>query len=340
MTLLYKRPDSTKWYVTQTRECTGTTNRKDAEEFARSSLAKKWRQDKLGETHCTFAQLGKMWMDDKSEKRSLKEDARVIRDFCAFLKKRELGEATLGQIDSSNIKEYAKQVKLRASPSTANCHLRIIRAMLNYAVAEEIIAVRPPIKLLEATPKARVPVTAAQSAAISANLVPWVRDMFVFAGQTGLRWANVVGLMWEWVSTDPEDAGLIVRVPAIAAKTNRMYVVALSTRAQEILARRWEEGGGTYTGLVFWNPEKPRVRVREIRTQWQRALANAGIDDMCWHAATRHTWASMHTMNGTPDRVIQEMAGWSSPAMLQKYVHLKTEHLVSYANNVNKQPQI
>jgi hypothetical protein len=31
------------------------------------------------------------------------------------------------------------------------------------------------------------------------------------------------------------------------------------------------------------------------------------------------------------------MAGWSSPAMLQRYVHLKTEHLVRYADNVNAQ---
>lgn len=329
MSLLYKRPDSANWYVAQTRESTGTTNRKDAEAFARKALSRAWGEKKLGDKLYTFADLTASWLDEKSEKRALKEDKRVIRDFGLFLVKRKLNTA-LSTIDAGTLREYAKQVRLRASASTANGHMRILRAMLNHAVAEGMLTVRPPVKMFEVIHAPRAALTLEQIAAIGESLEPWIRDMFIFAGQTGLRWGNVAGLRWEWITPDY----MIALVPAIVTKTKRSYTVPLSSAARAILERRKPYRDSS--GLVFYNPKKPGHAVKSVKTQWERACTRASVTDVCWHLATRHTWASLHTMNGTPDRVIQEMAGWSSPAMLQKYVHLKTEHLVSYADNVNR----
>jgi site-specific recombinase XerD len=42
--------------------------------------------------------------------------------------------------------------------------------------------------------------------------------------------------------------------------------------------------------------------------------------------------------NGTPLNVLQELGGWSSYEMVQKYAHLAPEHLAEYANNVVRKP--
>ena len=67
---------------------------------------------------------------------------------------------------------------------------------------------------------------------------------------------------------------------------------------------------------------------------WYKALKRAGVSDFRWHD-WRHTWASWHAQEGTPLSVLQELGGWSTPSMVQRYAHLATEHLVGYAENIS-----
>jgi hypothetical protein len=46
----------------------------------------------------------------------------------------------------------------------------------------------------------------------------------------------------------------------------------------------------------------------------------------------RHTWASWHIQEGTPLHVLQELGGWSTPEMVQKYAHLSSEHLAQWVD--------
>jgi len=55
--------------------------------------------------------------------------------------------------------------------------------------------------------------------------------------------------------------------------------------------------------------------------------------DFRWHDL-RHTWASWHVQAGTPLHVLQELGGWASPEMVQRYAHLSAAHLEDYANNI------
>jgi len=66
---------------------------------------------------------------------------------------------------------------------------------------------------------------------------------------------------------------------------------------------------------------------------WRKALERAGIENFTWHGL-RHTWASWHVQNGTPLNVLQELGGWSSYEMVQRYAHLAPDHLSDYANKL------
>ncbi|MDP2826703.1 MAG: tyrosine-type recombinase/integrase [Sulfuritalea sp.] len=71
----------------------------------------------------------------------------------------------------------------------------------------------------------------------------------------------------------------------------------------------------------------------ETRQAWFRARTRAGLGGFRWHDP-RHTWASWHAMGGTPINVLQELGGWASPQMVQRYAHLAPGHLAEYANKL------
>lgn len=74
--------------------------------------------------------------------------------------------------------------------------------------------------------------------------------------------------------------------------------------------------------------------VHDVTTRaWHEACALVGVEDFTFHD-WRHTWASWHVQRGTPLHVLQELGGWESIEMVQKYAHLGRSHVARWASNV------
>jgi integrase len=324
MSLLYKRPGSPYFYVTRTRQSTGTSNRKLAEEFARKAVTEAWRRDDLGEETHTWGQLTETWLDLKAHKKSLDRDEFITDDFKAFLIKRDLHAVDLHDLPKDICRKYGALVKARASASTANRHLACLRSMFNQAVDNEWLDKCPQIEFYHVVKDEPRWLTPAEFETIQ-NALPegFARDIATLGLQTGMRFSNVAGLRWDWITAD----GAVAIVPATSAKTERTYTVPLSTKARAVIDRWKDKQSGPY--VIHRDGE----RVKSIRFWWERACTDIGIE--CRVHDLRHTFTSWHLQNKTPDRVIQEMCGWASPAMLQNYGHLATSHLTEYADNHN-----
>ncbi|OWF72877.1 integrase [Yersinia massiliensis] len=50
----------------------------------------------------------------------------------------------------------------------------------------------------------------------------------------------------------------------------------------------------------------------------------------------RHTWASWLVQAGVPLTVLQEMGGWESIEMVQRYAHLSPNHLTEHARKIDE----
>jgi len=59
---------------------------------------------------------------------------------------------------------------------------------------------------------------------------------------------------------------------------------------------------------------------------WKKAREEAGLGDLRWHDL-RHTWASLMRQAGVSLADLQEMGGWKSPVMVQRYAQLDVSHL-------------
>jgi integrase len=310
---LYKRKDSSVWWVKLhhsgkvVQRSTGTADKVRAQEYHDRLKADLWEQERLGvKARHSWQEAAGRWLQETSMKASHVKDVGMLKWLHPYLGKLMLDEISLDTIS----KIRAERIKGVREP-TVNRYLAVIRSILFRARDEwEWIEKIPKIKLFkEAEGRVRF-ITPEQVQALLRELPAHQQDMVVFALQTGLRQANVFKL--EWPQVNLEQAHMWVN--AAQSKNRKPLSVPLNREALAVLHRQL----GKHPVRVFTFAGKPN------------ALKRAGIEDFRWHDL-RHTWASWHRMQGTPTHELQQLGGWKTGAMVERYAHLSSNHLANAA---------
>ena len=296
------------------RESLKTGDKKLAQQLHDMRKAELWREGVLKEKpKKTFKEACARWVVERSHKRSLPDDQLKIKFLLPKIGATLLSELTRDKIESVLPKEVAG--------ATRNRYRALIRAMLRAAEREWDWLDRAPVLRTEAEPKRRVAYLTREQAEVLIACLPEKYRMPVrFALLTGLRRSNVFGLTWEAVDLDNS----MVHVAAEDAKAGQRILVPLNKSAKALLES-------------FPEPRKGRVwgdMDRVWANTWTAACKRAGVPGFRFHDL-RHTWASWHAMAGTPLSVLQELGGWHSHEMVQRYAHLSPEHLANAAERVN-----
>lgn len=296
------------------RESLKTGDKKLAQQLHDMRKAELWREGVLKEKpKKTFKEACARWVIERSHKRSLPDDQLKIKFLLPKIGGVLLSELTRDKIESVLPKEVAG--------ATRNRYRALIRAMLRAAEREWDWLDRAPVLRTEAEPKRRVAYLTREQAEVLITCLPEKYRMPVrFALLTGLRRSNVFGLTWEAVDLDNS----MVHVAAEDAKAGQRILVPLNKSAKALLES-------------FPEPRKGRVwgdMDRVWANTWTAACKRAGVPGFRFHDL-RHTWASWHAMAGTPLSVLQELGGWHSHEMVQRYAHLSPEHLANAAERVN-----
>ena len=164
--------------------------------------------------------------------------------------------------------------------------------------------------------------TQTQALALLKELPSHLRELATFGLATGLRAANITGLLWDQV----DIARRLAWIHPDQAKARKAIAVPLNDMAMGVLGRC----AGAHSEYVFTYRGK---RIKQVSTKaWHRACKRAGITDFRFHDL-RHTWASWHIQHGTPLFALQELGGWETERMVRRYAHLSAEHLVVYVRN-------
>ncbi len=201
-----------------------------------------------------------------------------------------------------------------SSPATFNRYVNMIAAALNR------IDSAPKIQRKKTSAGRLRWLTPAEWRRLQKQLPPHLRDMAEFALLTGLRQKNVTYLEWSQVDLKRKTAW----IHADQAKARQPIGVPLSDAACAVLRKR----RGESKQWVFPYKGKP---IAKIKTAWRKALKRAKLEGVTWHTL-RHTWASWHTMAGTPIPALKELGGWRTLSMVSRYSHLAPEHLRQYAS--------
>lgn len=319
---LYKR--GTVWWVRFTtpsgeliRRSAQTDDRHAAQELHDTLKAASWRMQKLGQKATrTWDEAAYRWLQETEGKKSHHSDIFIMRWLQPHLSMKPLSD-----ISRDYVAQVAEIKRRDTSPSRANRVIALIRSVLRRAELEWGWIDKAPSLRLYREPKRRVRwLTPEELNRLLLELPEHQREAVIFAATTGLRQANVVRLEWSQVNM----VGKTAWIHADQAKGGRDIHVSLNETALAVLHRQL----GKHPVRVFTYKGKPYDRA--YTKAWQKALKRAGIENFRWHDL-RHTWASWLAQKGVPLSDIQEMGGWETPAMVQRYAHLSPAHLAHRA---------
>lgn len=325
---LYKRKGSPCWWISiahngrRIQRSTGTSDKAKAKEYHDKLKASLWDQARLGvkPVH-TWNDAVVKWSKEASHKATFADSLIHVRWLDKYLNGMNLADINRDLLDEITEARKAKGV----SNATVNRTLEVVRAILRKAAFEwEWLDRVPKVRMLP-EPKRRVRFLIQDEAArLICELPAHLAAMVRFSLETGLRQRNVTHLEWSqvdlkrrraWIHPDQAKAGKAIPVP-------------LTKAAIAVL----QEQMGQHDKYVFTYQQRPVKQPNNWA--WRKALKRAGIENFRWHDL-RHTWASWHVQSGTPLHVLQELGGWSTAEMVQKYAHLNCEHLAAYADRMS-----
>lgn len=300
----------------------------EAKEFHDRLRSDIWRGKVVGDkTRKTVEEGIERFLQEHEHKRSYKDDVRFGVWWTE--KFREHGIKFLDEITPDLVKAI-RDIELRSfttrgqmKPATVNRKLAFLRTVVNAAARDwQWIDTAPRFKLLPGETERRRFLEPHEVLRLVAALPSPFADMALFAVSTGLRQANVFGLRWNQVNLTRR----MLSFPDMVMKNGLPFSCALNETAAEVI-RKWV---GRDEEFVFvLDSGKP---AKELSSKvWKSALEKAGLTNVRWHDL-RHTWASLLRQAGIELSDLQEMGGWQSGVMVQRYAHLNIEHLVSKAN--------
>lgn len=333
---IYRR-GNTWWYTFMVkgvvhRGSCKTSEEAQAREYHDRKKAEAWRSRVMRDAkRHTFDEAVKRFLKERENKRSYRDDQRYAEWWLDEFKSAQV--VMLEDVVPDVVAEIRDEAMTRKTPrgnltkpATMNRRLAFLRSVLYTAHKEWMwLDQCPKIKLLSGeTERFRFLQPEEVIRLVEALPEPY-GDMALFAVSTGLRQSNVLGLRWDWVNMQRKSA----RFPNEVMKNGQPFTCALNETAVMVLRRYL----GKDTERVFIKPDGQPVSSIPSKT-WKAALKKAGLEDVRWHDL-RHTWASLLRQSGVELSELQEMGGWESATMVQRYAHLNVEHLVSHAQKMD-----
>jgi integrase len=321
---LYRRPRSPFWWVRigrKTRQSTGTTDRKQAQEFERVLQQRLWRRDKLGDrSSISWAEVTKRWLADS--KRPRKRDKELLRWLAPKLDAYSVSDVA----HPDALEEIRKLAHVAGwSHSTIDRLMRTVRAVLRKCVVWRYLEHAPPVPMYgeeESEPRWLTP---EEFRALVAELPAHLKLAARFAVLTLLRMRSQSRLTWDRVDLERK----MIWIPASQMKGARTHSLTLSDAAVEVLREaKVLSPDGT---RVFQFEGRP---VDDFNTlAYQKAMDRAGIVGAHWHTL-RHTGASWAVQNGVTLPELMVLGGWKSYRMVLKYAHLAPANATSAVEKV------
>lgn len=291
------------------RRSTGTTDKKQAQEYHDSLRAQLWRQEKLGEKPLvTWFQAVKLWTEYKP------------RNSADLYRLRSMS------LEDDAVLPFTKdRIELELSgmgSGTFNRALALIVSIHNLS------GVDPPKVKRQREPKGRTRWLTAEEWARLQKVLKEESELLWqaarFAISTGLRENNVLELEWEQVDRKRRQ----VVIYGDQMKQGTTLGVPLPDAAMAVL----DERRGLHKQWVFAHQDSQEPLYKASNRAWYNALKKAKLykTGVTWHTL-RHTWASWHVMNGTSLEELMKLGGWASYSMVLRYAHMATGHLAAVA---------
>jgi integrase len=249
----------------------------------------------------------------------------------------------LAELTEEDIEAWHQQLRARTSrrgtplsPSTITTAHRILSASLNAAVARRRLPHNPctlvhPPKVRRAEPEPPSADEVRQILAACQGRPGGAR--WVLAICTGLRQGEALGLRWRDVRLAP-PASVTVRQSLARVDGKSVFKEPKSAKSRRtvplpaiavVLLRAHRDAQavvGLRDGLVFTDPAGGPLLARADWDSWHDLLDSLGLPHYRPHLV-RHGFATTLLEGGADPRLVQDLMGHSTTALLQVYQHVR-----------------
>jgi len=306
------------------RRSAQTSDRKAAQELHDQLKAQRWNVEKLQKKRpYSVSEAAKRWLVENKDKRAIRDYRHHLAFWCTRAKGMSLTDISKEWV-ADQVRGLRTYKNEPASADTKRNYVITLRVVMRAALYEwDWIEKLPgfPSFSKNCTERRHQIATPEQAKALLNVLPPALRAPVAFAFMTGLRKSNVFGLRWDRVNLERS----ICWVEPINSKNKKLIVCALNSAARQLLSQQPRESQKVFA-------VKP-----PCHRDWRHYVRRAGLPDGFRFHDIRHTFASWLLMLGTDRKTVQEMGGWKSPAMIERYVHLPDDHLVKAAEKLSAQ---
>lgn len=338
---LFKR--NKVWWMTftyqgqQVRRSTGATDRRLAENIlskVKVQIVEGQFFERREEQDRTFGEMMERYMKERAV---LKAPKSRLRDHAALTHLLPLyKDKVLAAITPKLMAGYKTQRRIeRAAPATINKELQLVRHAFNIAMREWEWCRENPmhrVSLEQVRNEVDRWLTAEEEERLMAASSPWLREIMVFALNTGMRQGEILNLQWQDV--DFARGTLIV----MKSKNGTRRTIPLNTKVFDLLAAK-QSTSETSRGLVFKTPLGNELQVRYLVREFCEARNRAGIPDFRFHDM-RHTFATRLVQRGVDLYKVQRLLGHKTSTMTQRYAHHSPESLREGVNVLDEcQPE-
>ncbi len=336
---LYKR--GTLWWMRfsiqgkQIRRSTGTSDRKLADKVFKKVMGEiaegDWFERLPGEEK-TLSELFGKYLDEHSKPN--KSGKSYVRDKAiAERMVKEFGDVTVAEISAEAIFDYKrKRREENVAPATLNKELSFLRHALEMAVVWEWLEINPAVRIPREKVKNRMErwLAPEEEERLLDSCPEWLRDLVVFALNTGFRQGEILALTWNQVDLNRKA------ILFWDQKNSGRDTVPLNEKAVEVLRKIWKVRSLS-SDHVFLSSNGTPFIARNVIRSFSLALEKAGIPEFRFHDL-RHTFATRLVHAGVDLYTVQRLGRWRSMSMVMRYAHHSLESLRTGMEAVNRLP--
>jgi len=286
-----------------------------------------WTDPNAG--RCRFGDYAQEWLAQRTDLRPLSRDqyASLIANHLgpAF------GDVELARISAGQVRAWYAVTSARRPGAAASAY-RLLRAIINTAVTDELVS-KNPCRIRGAgadRSKERQIPTVAQVEALMQAMPAKLRAAVVLAAWGTLRRGEVLGLRRcdidvasgtvrvERSLGERRNGAVIVGPPKSAAGVRTVHMPA---SAMTLIEEHLRTFVGPAADAALFNgrtglPQRPQG----LEEAWRSAREEVGLPELRFHDL-RHFAGTMAAAAGASTREVMARGGWSSPQMALRYEH-------------------
>jgi len=280
---LYRRKEAGIWYAEffadgkRVQESTGARNKREAEKVLALRVSEAQRGVYVKPVHVPLPELWERYFAcARTHKRSWKRDKQMYGNLRNFL-----GEETLDAITTLRVEEYQQHRATEVSPATVNRETALLKHLFNMAERWQLHQGPNPVRWVKFLPENNLQFRTLgeeDEQSLLDSTPPYLRELILFAINTGLRSSDLFNLTWEEVDIEEKRLSLIM------GKTRHRLEVPLNEAALIILTAKHAAKHGPY---VFDNPVTGD-RFYDLKAGFKAGLKRSGLTGITWHTL-RHT---------------------------------------------------